>query len=176
MVFLCFRRDPNIPDETEWPPFKFGDNVYLELNDEEKVVRSRPDNSRCEFWRDRFQAEINDDVYSNIRTALLTSSQSGLCGPSGMDYALQEVHVNQTYARISSGYARKKLVLTDSVISSYTEVRRGRDRFSKLPVSLNYMFHRQMKWFQVKSERTRRYTSLKNEERSTNLFSLFDWG
>ncbi|PRD28266.1 UNVERIFIED_CONTAM: Acetylcholinesterase-1 [Trichonephila clavipes] len=50
--------NPNVPGETEWPLFKHEDPEYLEINDEEKVVRSRPDNNRCEFWRERFHSQI----------------------------------------------------------------------------------------------------------------------
>ncbi|GFU18184.1 acetylcholinesterase [Nephila pilipes] len=50
--------NPNVPGETEWPLFKHDDPAYLEINDEEKVVRLRPDNYRCDFWRERFHAQI----------------------------------------------------------------------------------------------------------------------
>ncbi|KAG8187801.1 hypothetical protein JTE90_025839 [Oedothorax gibbosus] len=58
--------NPNIPGEIEWPRFKYGDPEYIFLNDKE-IVKTRPDNFRCEFWRDRYQAQMSDEIISKIK-------------------------------------------------------------------------------------------------------------
>lgn len=39
---------------------------YLDIDIEEKV-RVRPDNFRCEFWRDRYMADIDENVIAAFR-------------------------------------------------------------------------------------------------------------
>ncbi|GBN72768.1 Cholinesterase [Araneus ventricosus] len=67
--------DPNVPGTIRWPTFKHDDPEYLEIGDEE-MVRLRPDNYRCEFWRDRFDADINEAVYSKVRRSIPQSGGS----------------------------------------------------------------------------------------------------
>ncbi|GFY55841.1 carboxylic ester hydrolase [Trichonephila inaurata madagascariensis] len=64
---------PDIPGEITWPLYRHDKQEYLELNDEE-VVRIRPDNYRCEFWRDRSRAQIDDKIYSKVRRSLMPVS------------------------------------------------------------------------------------------------------
>ncbi|GFW04224.1 acetylcholinesterase-1 [Trichonephila clavipes] len=69
---------PDIPGEITWPLYRHDKQEYLELNDEE-VVRIRPDNYRCEFWRDRSRAQIDDKIYSKVRRSLMPVSSGHRC-------------------------------------------------------------------------------------------------
>ncbi|XP_055952491.1 acetylcholinesterase-1-like [Argiope bruennichi] len=67
--------DPNVPGAIRWPTFKQDDPEYLEI-DKEEAVRLRPDNYRCEFWRDRYDADINESVYAKVRRSIVESGGS----------------------------------------------------------------------------------------------------
>ncbi|KAG8185539.1 hypothetical protein JTE90_012875 [Oedothorax gibbosus] len=60
--------NPNIPSEETWPLFKYENQQFIVLKDRE-IVMSRPDNYRCEFWRDRCQAQISDEIIHRLTTA-----------------------------------------------------------------------------------------------------------
>ncbi|GIY83411.1 acetylcholinesterase [Caerostris darwini] len=72
--WLAFAKtgNPNIPGTLKWPVFKHDDPEYLEIKDEE-MIRLRPDNFRCEFWRDRYQADIDEKVYKKVRRNSVSS-------------------------------------------------------------------------------------------------------
>lgn len=50
--------NPNIEDEIEWPPYKWNEPLYMDINVEEKI-KIKPDDYRCEFWRDRYQSTLD---------------------------------------------------------------------------------------------------------------------
>ncbi|XP_015930698.2 acetylcholinesterase-1-like [Parasteatoda tepidariorum] len=81
---------PNIPNEIQWPKFTLNNTVYLDMNDEE-TIRIRPDNYRCEFWRDRFQANIRDSDIIHLRR-FITSTASVVQLPSVLAFLSIIVH------------------------------------------------------------------------------------
>lgn len=53
--------NPNIEGEVKWPLYTYEYPNYLEIDLEDKVGY-RPDNFRCEFWRERYRAVIDENI------------------------------------------------------------------------------------------------------------------
>lgn len=71
---FCFSfRNPNIKGELRWPLYSYENPRYLDINVKE-TVRVRPDNYRCEFWRDRYLADIDSNIIEKLRSAAVRST------------------------------------------------------------------------------------------------------
>ncbi|XP_054719054.1 acetylcholinesterase-1-like [Uloborus diversus] len=67
--------DPNIQDSIRWEPFSLEYPEYL-LIDSEESVHLRPTGHRCEFWRDRFHADITPNMVENLRRDKVSGSHA----------------------------------------------------------------------------------------------------
>uniref|UniRef100_A0AAU7E3W1 Carboxylic ester hydrolase n=1 Tax=Cupiennius salei TaxID=6928 RepID=A0AAU7E3W1_CUPSA len=66
--WLAFAKtgNPNIDGAVEWPLYTYNQPYYLDMSVKE-TVRTRPDDYRCEFWRDRYQAGIDENLVQSLQ-------------------------------------------------------------------------------------------------------------
>lgn len=59
--------DPNISNESNWPRYTYKDPKYLIIGQKDRVD-VRPDDYRCENWREVFRSVIDHEVIRNLKT------------------------------------------------------------------------------------------------------------
>lgn len=66
--FVFDYRNPNLPNAVTWPRFTFEDEKYLMIGKQD-TVKTKPDRNRCQVWRKKFRAVIDDDLIQKLKNS-----------------------------------------------------------------------------------------------------------
>lgn len=58
--------NPNLPSGLKWPRYTYADPKYFIIGQRDRIG-VRPDNHRCEKWRNLFRSAVSDDVIRNLK-------------------------------------------------------------------------------------------------------------